>query len=215
VQPDHLRAPAIEWMQLLLGHVATLQADRDRHLVALGAAASPAARASALDFARAGLGLDVATDAAVATLVALLDRPLRVCGVVRNTGEPGGGPFWVRDADGRCSAQIVESAQIDLSNPDQRRAFASATHFNPVFLACAVRDAHGRAYDLRRFVDPRAVFISHKSKDGRELKALERPGLWNGAMAHWTTLFVEVPNATFTPVKTINDLLRPAHQPPA
>lgn len=215
VQPDHLRGAAIEWMRLLLGHLAALQRERDAQLTALATRpASVAARSAAHDFATARLNVALPADAAAPAIAAALDRPLRVCGVVRNTGEPGGGPFWVRETDGRLTVQIVESAQVDLRQPAQRAAFEAATHFNPVFLACAVRDAMGRPYDLRRFVDPRAVFISRKSKDGRELKALERPGLWNGAMAAWTTLFVEVPNATFTPVKTINDLLRPAHQPP-
>jgi hypothetical protein len=216
VQPDHLRAAAVEWMRLLLGHLAALQRERNAHLAGLANASSAATTAlgAAQRFATTQLGVRLPAGADATGLVAALDRPLRVCGVVRNTGEPGGGPFWVRQADGRVTAQIVESAQVDLAQPAQRAAFDAASHFNPVFLACAVRDAAGRPYDLGRFVDPRAVFISRKSKDGRELKALERPGLWNGAMADWTTLFVEVPNATFTPVKTINDLLRPAHQPP-
>jgi hypothetical protein len=147
-------------------------------------------------------------------LVKVLDRPLRVCGMVRNTGEPGGGPFWVRAADGQVSRQIVESAQVDMKNEQQKNVFKASTHFNPVFIACAVRDAAGTPFDLRRFVDPSAVFIAHKSKGGTDIKALERPGLWNGAMAYWHTVFVELPDATFSPVKTINDLLRPAHQPP-
>jgi hypothetical protein len=148
-------------------------------------------------------------------LGARLERPLRVVGVVRNTGEPGGGPFWVRGSDGGCSLQIIESAQVDQREPGQREIFAASTHFNPVFMACGVRDHSGAPYDLRRFVDPSAVFIARKSKDGRALQALERPGLWNGAMAHWHTVFVEIPLETFTPVKTVNDLLRPAHQPPS
>lgn len=148
-----------------------------------------------------------------AELAATFDRPLRVVGVVRNTGEPGGGPFWVREPDGTVSMQIVESAQVDQRDAAQREVFAAATHFNPVFMACGVRDRTGGPFDLRRFVDPSAVFIARKSKDGRALQALERPGLWNGAMARWHTVFVEVPLDTFTPVKTINDLLRPAHQP--
>lgn len=212
VQPDAQRGPGLEWMRLLLGHAAVLQEAIAAHLRALrgggGAAVAAAAR-----FAAEALGAGLPAGADAAGLVAALTRPLRVCGVVRNTGEPGGGPFWVRGADGRVSAQIVESAQVDPSDPGQQAVFATATHFNPVFLACAVRDADGRPFALERFVDPAAVFIARKSKDGRELKALERPGLWNGAMAHWLTVFVEVPEATFTPVKTVNDLLRPAHQP--
>lgn len=149
-------------------------------------------------------------------LVALLDRtpadrPVRVCGVVRNEGEPGGAPFWV-DNDGKVTPQIVESSQVDLGDPAQRRIFESSTHFNPVDLVCAARRADGTPFDLSTFVDPSAVFRSRKSHEGRELIALERPGLWNGAMAHWHTVFVEVPAATFAPVKTVFDLLRPEHQ---
>lgn len=142
----------------------------------------------------------------------VLARPLRVCGMVRNEGEPGGGPFWVRAADGSESLQIVESSQIDHDDPRQEKHFRASTHFNPVDLVCAVRDPEGRPHDLERFVDPDTGFISRKSKDGIDLKALERPGLWNGAMAHWNTIFVEVPLTTFNPVKTVFDLLRPAHQ---
>ncbi len=133
--------------------------------------------------------------------------------MVRNAGEPGGGPFWVRGRDGAVTRQIVEGAQVDPDSPAQRALFASATHFNPVMLACGVRNWRGQPFDLLRFVDPDAVFIARKSKDGRELKALERPGLWNGAMAGWNTIFVEVPEINFAPVKTVNDLLRPEHQP--
>ena len=138
---------------------------------------------------------------------AQLQRPLRVCGVVKNTGEPGGGPFLVREADGTISCQILESSQI--SDP---ALMQQATHFNPVDLVCATRDAEGKPYHLPDFVDEKTGFISHKSKDGKELLALELPGLWNGAMSRWNTIFVEVPVSTFNPVKTVNDLLRPEHQ---
>jgi hypothetical protein len=150
-------------------------------------------------------------------LVSLLEehddtRPVRVCGVVKNEGEPGGAPFWVRGADGTASPQIVESSQVDLARPDQQRVFESSTHFNPVDIVCAVRRRDGTSHDLTTFVDPSAVFLSKKSHEGRDLIALERPGLWNGAMAGWRTVFVEVPAATFAPVKTVLDLLRPQHQ---
>lgn len=138
---------------------------------------------------------------------ARLTRPLRVCGVVKNTGEPGGGPFLVREEDGAISCQILESSQI--SDP---ALMQQATHFNPVDLVCATRDAAGKPYYLPDFVDEKTGFISHKSKDGKELLALELPGLWNGAMSRWNTIFVEVPVSTFNPVKTVNDLLRPEHQ---
>ena len=142
-------------------------------------------------------------------LVAALSRPLRVCGVVENTGEPGGGPFWVEGDDGMPSPQLVEASQLD---PERRGdLLAAATHFNPVDLVCALRIG-GRRLDLLRYVDPNAVFVAEKSQGGRPLLALERPGLWNGAMAGWNTVFVEVPNATFAPVKTVLDLLRPEHQ---
>jgi hypothetical protein len=133
--------------------------------------------------------------------------------MVKNEGEPGGGPFWVEHPDGTCSLQIVESSQVDLGSPQQKKILGSSTHFNPVDLVCGIRDHKGNFFDLRRFVDPETGFISIKSKDGKDLKALEHPGLWNGAMADWTTVFVEVPLATFSPVKTLLDLLRKEHQP--
>jgi hypothetical protein len=139
------------------------------------------------------------------------DRPVRVAGVVPNTGEPGGGPFWV-DGPGGPSLQIVESAQMDLTDAGQAAAFKAATHFNPVDLACRLTDPAGRPFDLSRYVDPSAVFVAKKSHLGRPLLALERPGLWNGAMAHWKTVFVELPLETFNPVKTVGDLLKAAHQ---
>jgi len=142
----------------------------------------------------------------------LLDRPLRICGMVKNVGEPGGGPFWVKNIKGEISLQIVESSQIDLDDPNQKQLFEESTHFNPVDLVCGVRDCDGNQYDLSKFIDPSTGFISKKSKDGKDLKAQELPGLWNGAMADWITLFVEVPIITFNPVKTVNDLLRKEHQ---
>ncbi|HTR96654.1 MAG TPA: DUF4301 family protein [Candidatus Acidoferrales bacterium] len=144
-------------------------------------------------------------------LAARLDRPVRVCGMVANTGEPGGGPFWVHGADGAVTRQIVESAQV-APEREQRAILAAATHFNPVFLACALRDAAGRTRSLEPFVDEQAVIVTRKSANGRELLALEHPGLWNGAMAGWNTVFVEAPIDVFNPVKTVFDLLRPAHQ---
>ena len=145
-------------------------------------------------------------------LIQKLNRPLRVAGMVRNTGEPGGGPFWAEQADGSLSLQIVEASQVDLGSPVQRAAWESATHFNPVDLVCGVQDYRGQPFDLLQFCDPTTGFIADKSKDGRSLRALELPGLWNGAMANWNTAFVEVPLQTFQPVKTVLDLLRPEHQ---
>lgn len=141
-----------------------------------------------------------------------LNRPLRVCGVVKNVGEPGGGPFLAYNQDGTISPQILESSQIDKLNEDYVKMFTEGTHFNPVDLVCAIKDYKGNNFNLTEYVDRATGFISSKSKNGRALKALELPGLWNGAMSDWNTVFVEVPLATFNPVKTVNDLLRDAHQ---
>lgn len=141
-----------------------------------------------------------------------LNRPLRVCGMVRNVGEPGGGPFIAQSPDGTFQCQILESSQIDMNDPESVEMFQKGSHFNPVDLVCGVRDKSGRMFDLLKYTDPQTGFISSKSKGGRELKALELPGLWNGAMSDWNTVFVEVPIETFNPVKTVNDLLRPQHQ---
>lgn len=146
-----------------------------------------------------------------AVLKAKLDRPVRVCGMVRNEGEPGGGPFIIREPDGSTSLQILEGAQIDKTDPRSKAALEASTHFNPVDLVCCLRRYDGSKFDLTEYVDPQTGFISCKSSQGRELKALELPGLWNGAMSRWNTLFVEVPLETFNPVKTVLDLLRPAH----
>ena len=144
-------------------------------------------------------------------LIEKLNRPIRVCGMVKNEGEPGGGPFWAVNTDGSVSLQIVESSQIDLNNEVKKAVFDAATHFNPVDLVCAVKDYNGNKFDLTRFTDPNTGFISTKSKDGKNLKALELPGLWNGAMSNWITIFAEVPLSTFNPVKTVYDLLRDEH----
>ncbi len=141
-----------------------------------------------------------------------LNRPIRICGMVKNEGEPGGGPFYIKDQQGNSSLQIIESAQIDMDNGQQVSILKNATHFNPVDLVCAVKNHKGEKYDLLRFVDEKQGFITEKTKEGKALKALELPGLWNGAMAHWNTIFVEVPLMTFNPVKTVNDLLKPSHQ---
>lgn len=141
-----------------------------------------------------------------------LDRPLRVCGMVKNEGEPGGGPYLAYNADGTASPQILESNQIDTANKEYKAMMSEATHFNPVDLVCYIKNAEGKKYDLPAYVDPATGFISSKSLHGKSLKALELPGLWNGAMSDWTTIFVEVPIATFNPVKTVNDLLRPMHK---
>ncbi len=141
-----------------------------------------------------------------------INRPIRICGMVKNEGEPGGGPFWIRDRQGHVSLQIVESAQVDISNPQQSAIFKNSTHFNPVDLVCGVKNYKGEKYHLLNFIDKKQGFITQKTQEGKPLKALELPGLWNGAMAFWNTIFVEVPLITFNPVKTVNDLLKPTHQ---
>lgn len=146
-------------------------------------------------------------------IISKLNRPMRVCGMVKNEGEPGGGPFWGIGKYGEASLQIVEGSQIDMDNAAKQKLVKKSTHFNPVDLVCGTKDYKGNKFDLLEFVDPKTGFVSSKSLGGKELKALELPGLWNGAMSDWTTLFVEVPISTFNPVKTVNDLLRPQHQP--
>jgi len=145
-------------------------------------------------------------------LITKLNRPIRVCGMVRNMGDPGGGPLWVKNSDGSTSLQIVEKAQINMDDPKQVEILNGSTHFNPVDIVCGMKDYKGRKFDLMQYRDPTTGIISNKSKDGKELKAQELPGLWNGGMADWNTLFVEVPILTFTPVKTVNDLLKEEHQ---
>lgn len=153
------------------------------------------------------------TDEKVTFLRSKLNRPIRVCGMVKNEGEPGGGPFFARNSDGTISLQIAETSQIDPNAMGQQDILKKSTHFNPVDLVLGVKNYKGMKFDLTKFVDPDTGFISQKSKNGRDLKALELPGLWNGAMSDWNTIFVEVPVITFNPVKTVNDLLRPNHQP--
>ena len=210
VQRDGRRQATVRWKKILGGSLIALQREVHLHVARLRAAdLGPRAHAEAAEFARLRFGIEAEGPA----LLPALDRPLRVCGVVPNTGEPGGGPFWVRGTDGAVSRQIVERAQLDPSRADQRALFASSTHFNPVDLACGMNDAAGVKFALRRFVDPKTSILTRKAHAGRELLALERPGLWNGAMAGWLTAFVEIPIETFTPVKAVMDLLRPEHQP--
>jgi hypothetical protein len=141
-----------------------------------------------------------------------LNRPIRVCGMVENEGEPGGGPFWVKNSDGTTSLQIVEASQINRSDPEQEEILKNSTHFNPVDLVCSTRNYLGKKFDLSKFIDPATGFISEKSIDGKVVKAQELPGLWNGSMSDWITVFVEVPLTTFNPVKIVNDLLRTEHK---
>lgn len=218
VQPDGLRGDTVRWKKILGGRLVELQRASFLHVARLRSEPiDPEFVHAAAEFVVEALGFDVPpADTPPATrrdaLLRLLERPLRVCGVVRNTGEPGGGPFWMKTRDGRTIRQIVESAQVDPASEAQRTSLQEATHFNPVDLVCGLRDVADRPFALRSFVDPRAIIVTRKSHQGRELIAFERPGLWNGAMAGWITVFVEVPISTFTPVKTVMDLLRPEHQ---
>ncbi|MEO0573507.1 MAG: DUF4301 family protein [Bacteroidota bacterium] len=155
---------------------------------------------------------DKGNDEKRAILKSCINRPIRICGMVKNEGEPGGGPFFIKDAGGNISLQIIESAQVNMSDGAQVAILKNSTHFNPVDLVCGVKNYKGDKYDLTQFVDHKQGFITDKTKDGKDLKALELPGLWNGAMAFWNTIFVEVPLVTFNPVKTVNDLLKPSHQ---
>ena len=141
-----------------------------------------------------------------------LNRPIRACGIVKNQGEPGGGPFWVKDYNGEVSLQIVEFAQIDIDNKRQADIVNNATHFNPTDLVCGIKNYKGEKFDLMDYVDPEAAFITMKTQNGTDIQALELPGLWNGSMAYWNSIFVEIPVETFNPVKTVNDLLKPVHQ---
>lgn len=216
VVPDRLKAEICRYHQVLGGYLVKLQQRIFTYLQDLDVA-NPAdsllaeIRVFMQDFF--GIGVPPETGGKqVDFLRKKLNRPLRVCGMVKNEGEPGGGPFWVRGSDQSCSRQIVESSQVDFSAPDQEKIWQSSTHFNPVDLVCGLRDYRGEPFDLHKFSDPDTGFITVKSSEGKELKALEHPGLWNGAMAEWNTVFIEVPARTFNPVKSVFDLLRPAHQ---
>jgi hypothetical protein len=215
VVPDDRKEPTLHWKKVLGGYLVHLQSEMFGHLAQLNSRpSSPTAVGDALHFVRDAFSTQVPTQVVGAGpdvlrdfLIAKLNRPLRVCGMVRSDDNPGGGPFWVKGPDDSCTLQIVETAQVAHDAPDQQAVLRSATYFNPVDLVCGVRNWRGEPFDLREFVDPSAVFISQKSSGGRTLKALEHPGLWNGAMAEWNTIFVEVPAATFRPVKSVNDLL--------
>jgi len=217
---DRLKGEILEWKKVLGGYLLTIQKRIFGYLESLASSPSPPDPVEEIaGFLKEDLGESLPerlgdTDRKRRDyLMDRLNRPIRVCGMVRNVGEPGGGPFWVKDSTGPASPQIVEKAQVDSGSEEQQGVFSAATHFNPVDIVCGIKDFRGRTFDLARYMDPEAVIITRKTKNGRELKALEHPGLWNGSMARWITLFVEVPSKTFNPVKTVNDLLREAHQP--
>ena len=201
------------FVKIIAGVLVTLQKKAFEYLRILDEGATDEQLAEMAKFVRENLCTDPKGQKEDADyLRSKLNRPMRVCGVVKNVGEPGGGPFLTYNQDGTVSLQILESSQIDKSNQEYMEMFTKGTHFNPVDLVCAVKDYKGNAFDLPKYVDPTTGFISQKSKSGKELQALELPGLWNGAMSNWSTVFVEVPLATFNPVKTVNDLLRDQHQ---
>jgi len=214
VVPDHLKSVSIQYKKALAGLLLWILEGISYLEMRLRGDLNPALIEEALLEVKTYLGFEVSADFSflplqeqAVELLKILGRPTRICGVVKNTGEPGGGPFWCQDAAGNLTLQLVESAQVDMSNLGQKALFAEATHFNPVDLVCATR-----GLDLLGYRDMSTGFITEKTKDGKSLKAQELPGLWNGSMAHWNTLFVEVPLETSNPVKSVTDLLRPAHQ---
>lgn len=207
VQPDHRKADTILYKKALAAYGVELQGKVFGMIGDLLSGRSDADQAA--QFVERCLGYKFSVAPSVDQVLKVLDRPLRVCGMVRNEGEPGGGPFWVTESNGDLSVQIAESSQI---SPEQSSLMKSSTHFNPVDLVCFTKNHKGERFDLRAYSDPRTGFISEKSFQGRALKAQELPGLWNGAMARWNTVFVEVPISTFAPVKVLGDLLRPEHQ---
>jgi hypothetical protein len=219
VVPDRLKDETVRYKKIIGGVLVSLKKQIDAYMAQLKSGNYTAADLQAmLAFLEKSLynrneSVAALDEAQLATyLLKKFDRPIRVCGMVKNVGEPGGGPFLAYNQDGTVSLQILESSQIDMNNAEAKAFFEKGTHFNPVDLVCAVRNGEGEKYCLPNFVDKNTGFISYKSKSGKELKALELPGLWNGAMSDWNTLFVEVPIATFNPVKTVNDLLREQHQ---
>ena len=222
VVPDHLKAASSKYHRALGGLLVGLQDTLFSLLTRLesGTASSPDLE-RITEWARPSLAMTLpeewstyANTQKTRWLFKWLNRPLRVCGMVPNVDHPGGGPFWVEGEAGATSLQIVESSQVDPDSPTQRDIFTSSTHFNPVDLVCGVRDYRGNPFNLVQFVDPDTGLIARKSHEGEALKALELPGLWNGGMAEWHSVFVEVPRRTFNPVKTVLDLLLPEHQSP-
>ncbi|MBQ2192327.1 MAG: DUF4301 family protein [Prevotella sp.] len=219
VVPDRLKGDTVEWKQVIAGVLVTLQQKAFDYLRLLDTGKYTHEQIEEMirfvqqDLCCRKADIKELEDAElVIYLRKKLNRPMRVCGVVKNVGEPGGGPFLTYNQDGTVSLQILESSQIDKSNTAYMEMFTKGTHFNPVDLVCAVKDYKGEPFNLPEYVDKTTGFISSKSKSGKELKALELPGLWNGAMSDWNTVFVEVPLTTFNPVKTVNDLLREEHQ---
>ena len=219
VVPDSLKKTTVTYKKVIAGILVNLQKQCFSYLQELENEAISGAKLSVISqFCEARLNnynayiSSLSHDELRKYLILKLNRPIRVCGMVKNVGEPGGGPFLTVNSDGTVSPQILESSQINMNNPSDKEKMLNSTHFNPVDLVCSIKNYRGEKFDLVNFVDRNTGFISLKSKNGKELKALELPGLWNGAMSNWNTVFVEVPIETFNPVKTVNDLLRPEHQ---
>ena len=211
VVPDWMKHTTVIYKQVLAGMLLELRQKTFDALRTLDSHPDEKTLRRIARFAKEELNIMVPDGCDTKTLHSLLNRPMRICGMVKNLGEPGGGPFYTIDSKGSRSLQIVESAQVNHRDPQQEAIFQASTHFNPVDLVCCTRNYRGRYFDLRQYVDPMTGFISKKTKGALTLKSQELPGLWNGAMADWITLFVEVPVATFNPVKTVNDLLRKEH----
>lgn len=219
VVPDRLKEPTITYKRAIGGVLLDVQQAVFSALASLDQEISASSVQRGKDVYTKQIGSklpegfdDRSVEDQAAWLRGKLNRPIRVCGMVENTGEPGGGPFWIKEPDGSLSLQIGETAQLDLNDSEQKEKFQKSSHFNPTDLVCAVRDYKGNKFDLMKHRDPKTGFITEKSKSGRTLKAQELPGLWNGSMADWNSIFIEVPLITFNPVKTINDLLRDVHQ---
>ncbi len=214
VTKEEYLSDTVIWKQTLAGILLQIRDEIFSFLKRLDGESDPALNDEIIKFLNERLCIklpDLPGEIRKDFLYAKLNRPIRVCGMVRNEGEPGGGPYIVMDADGSTSLQILESAQLDKSNRNYQSWMNESTHFNPVDLVCSIRDYQGKKFDLSKYVDPETGFISNKSIQGQSIKALELPGLWNGAMSNWNTIFVEVPVSTFNPVKSVTDLLRPQH----
>jgi hypothetical protein len=220
--PDHLREETYKYKKLLIGYLVELHSKLCSYLAQLVKThVSDEMLEVIRNFVINDLQIEITKDYESMSsdnnrdyLFHLMNRPIRICGMVRKENHPGGGPFWVLEKDGNVTKQVVETTQIDLGNKGQQQILESATHFSPVDFICCVRDYNNNPFDLYQFSDKDSGLITIKSKDGKELKALELPGLWNGGMANWITAFVEVPKITFNPVKEVNDLLKTEHQPP-
>ena len=211
VVPDWMKHTTVIYKQVLAGMLLELREKTFDALRTLDGKPDKQTLSRLIRFAKEELNIMVPEGCDAKTLHTLLNRPMRICGMVKNLGEPGGGPFYTIDTKGRRSLQVVESAQVNHNDPQQEKIFQASTHFNPVDLVCSTKNYRSRYFDLRQYVDPQTGFISKKTKGALTVKSQELPSLWNGAMADWITLFVEVPIATFNPVKTVNDLLRKEH----